>query len=283
MSSKLTDFKRHLIKKWPLPNKFRIANLLIPFNGKSLTNVETEISFLEPSLFLYANPQSYIEYSVFCTGDYEPEIHYIIKSLVKAGDTVVDIGANIGVHTLRMSLYAGNTGKVYAFEPIEDLVQKLNANVALNSLTNVHIQPYALSDVNEVTRVRFFEGHSNQGITSLAMTDSPNRTIQVKRGDDVVRELGLDRIHFMKIDVEGFEWNVIKGFEQAIYTSRPKIIFEFGKSLLERYPEKDIREQMIVYFQGLNYNLFVIKYLGLKKIALPADFDDFCNILCLPK
>src|SRR5262245_11408475 len=73
------------------------------------------------------------------------ELHLFLQ-LICAGDTVVEVGANIGAHTVFLSRMVGETGKVYAFEPQRIVFQTLCANVALNSLTNVHCFHSAVGD-----------------------------------------------------------------------------------------------------------------------------------------
>jgi 23S rRNA G2069 N7-methylase RlmK/C1962 C5-methylase RlmI len=90
-----------------------------------------------------------IDNSMFYDGCFEPTTTRVIKEQVKQGMTVLDIGANVGCHTLQLAKLAGKNGKVIAFEPMSWALSKLKRNIALNNFDNIKIEKLALSDINQ--------------------------------------------------------------------------------------------------------------------------------------
>ncbi|MEX0694494.1 MAG: FkbM family methyltransferase [Rhodospirillales bacterium] len=166
---------------------------------------------------------------------YEPEISFLMRKLVRPGDVVLDIGANVGLHTTLLSELVGD-GRVIAFEPVSDMAEKLSANCAFNRADNVTLIPAALGDENGAATIQVNQGDpgmegTNSMIASVHVTNRPDRykeqTIQVRRLDDIAEKLGLtERINFIKIDTEGFEPMVIRGGLETIRKTRPAMLVE---------------------------------------------------------
>jgi FkbM family methyltransferase len=126
----------------------------------------------------------------------------------------LDIGANIGRFTV---LNALRGYKIYAFEPAEPIFKRLERNVKLNNLNNVILIPYALSDVETEFEFEYFEGFEASSRISMQKDELSKYAkilkIKTKKLDDIVKEYVIDinKIRLIKIDVEGHEYNVIKG------------------------------------------------------------------------
>ncbi|WP_027348867.1 FkbM family methyltransferase [Halotalea alkalilenta] len=139
---------------------------------------------------------------------------------------VLDIGANIGNHTLVFSIGAE---KVYAFEAAPSIYKLLEKNVADNGVTNVFISNVALSDSSREAKI-FVQMDGNLGGSRLSKEESNNyaeeRTFLI-RGDDFVHAHAIENIDLMKIDVEGHEKQVLEGLKESIEVNRPIIIMEY--------------------------------------------------------
>jgi len=125
-------------------------------------------------------------------GEYDNE-----KIHLRSGEVVSDIGACMGVFSVLAGLAVGETGRVYAFEPLEKYASVLKANITLNGLRNVTAVEKALGDSSGTVRM--------EGITIVDGTGN----IPVTTIDAFVREQGIERIDFLKMDVEGFERKVL--------------------------------------------------------------------------
>ncbi len=168
-------------------------------------------------------------------GRLEPKLQYLFRRFVRPGDTALDIGANSGFHTVCLSQIVGEEGLVHAFEPVVFNYNKLVTNLHLNGIENVRTHPYALGNVNQKQMMNVIrEGEFEQGNHSLAANEKIEGTlkdkvvpteVQVRRLDDVL--LGLDRLDFIKIDVEGFEIEVLRGGLGLLNRFQPIIIMEW--------------------------------------------------------
>ncbi|RKX70366.1 hypothetical protein DRP43_03415 [candidate division TA06 bacterium] len=126
----------------------------------------------------------------------------------------LDIGANIGRYTV---LNALRGYKVYAFEPANPIFKQLKRNIELNNLNNVILIPIGLSDREDKFEFEYFEGF--EGSSRIPMQKDKYSKyakllkIKTKKLDDIVKEYNIDinKIRLIKIDVEGHEYNVIKG------------------------------------------------------------------------
>jgi FkbM family methyltransferase len=154
----------------------------------------------------------------------EPEFARLPEWLGE-GDWALDVGANIGHYTVRMSELVGRGGRVLAFEPVPRTFELLAANVALLPLTNVSLFNVAASDgCRDVgMRIPHFDGGPlNYYEAKITTEDAHLRVLSVR-----LDSLGLrEPIKLVKIDAEGHELSVLQGMTSIIERDRPRIIAE---------------------------------------------------------
>jgi len=156
-----------------------------------------------------------------------------LKDIVKDGDIVFDIGANIGDTVLHFAKFLHNTGTVYAFEPLPHIYSRLAANVALNAYTNIKLNNFALGkDRTEIVFAHVDKNHS--GGTYISQNETTGVQIKVKVLDDFVSQNNITRIDLIKIDTEGFEDNVLVGGVKTITTLKPALFIEINDEHLKR-------------------------------------------------
>jgi len=172
----------------------------------------------------------FIAKKIVLYGGYETHEIELLCSLVRPGDHVLDVGANIGLFTLFLSRAVGPTGRVVAVEPDPDNVALLKENAKANRCDNVTVVPCALGTEEGV--VNLYQVDENRGNLSLADVGDTGRAVNVtmRRGADVLAELNT-RPRVVKIDVEGAEPMVVRGLGYR----PPVMLFEFAPSLLERF------------------------------------------------
>jgi FkbM family methyltransferase len=161
---------------------------------------------------------SLAKYGEFSTGESE-----VFQKLVAPGMTVVEVGANIGAHTVELSRRVGPTGMVHAFEPQRIVFQTLCANLALNACANVFAHQAAVGAVpGEILvpilapdRPTNFGGLSLRGATEGERV--PLRTLD---------GLGLAACHFIKLDLEGMEFEALQGAAALVRQHRPVLYVE---------------------------------------------------------
>jgi len=187
-------------------------------------------------------------------GLYEKESLEYLNALLARIDAavVLDIGANIGNHSLA---FATQAAAVHAFEPLPEVVAVLEHNVKQNGLENIHVHPYALSDENSEA-VLYQNCSGNVGGSSFDRAAGAVEAVRVPKrvGDEVVRELGLDRIDLLKIDVEAHEAYVLIGLVNTLQKEHPFITMEWaGQLTIER-----LRDSEVMRFLEENYTIHVL-------------------------
>ena len=192
--------------------------------------------------------------SMYYRGVYEPETTDHMKRNIKAGDVVVDVGANIGYFTLIMARLVGPEGTVYAFEPSDELRVILRRNVLVNGYADrVRVLPFAVTDF--VGKAKFFLnlGH---GQNSLQPRKGTIGIVEVQTTTlDKILE-SQPNVRLVKIDVEGSEMAVLRGMHQTMKRLPClEVVFEFipshtGFSWLEL--EKELDGYVL---SGLDHNL----------------------------
>ncbi len=156
-----------------------------------------------------------------------------LKDIVRDGDIVFDIGANIGDTVLHFAKFLHNTGNVYAFEPLPNIYSRLEANVALNAYTNIKLNNFALGKGSSgIVFAHVDKNHS--GGTYINPNDTTGVQIKVKLLDDFVSRNNITRINLIKIDTEGYEDNVLVGGIKTITTLKPALFIEINDEHLKR-------------------------------------------------
>lgn len=151
-------------------------------------------------------------------GEYEPLLTDYLQSNVKHGDTVVDIGANVGYFTKQLAGLVGKKGKVIGFEPSEINWKYLAKNVAGHK--NVAIEQAALSDVDGVQQ--FSEDRANPGENGLSRKG--NLCVKTTTMEGWMRANRIQKINLIKIDVEGAEVMVLKGAKTTIRNQKNIVV-----------------------------------------------------------
>jgi FkbM family methyltransferase len=218
-------------RNWKLPGKERLSRWLKP-SGKDKLDIKDGVAWLSnEDIVIYVNTDSYIEWTVLSTGTYEDEINKLIRGTLKNGENALDVGGNIGLQSIRMSQCAGETGKVYAFEPLGFLREKFTRNMKMNKASNVTLMPFALSDEESEVEFTIDQNSFNQGAFSLYKNEGTEKQhVIIKVADNITEIQNLDSLSLVKIDVEGYEFPVIKGLKQTLKKLRPHIIFEYNRN-----------------------------------------------------
>ena len=196
---------------------------------KSVTRVTTAVGDT-----FDADLSSTLEWMLWAFGCYEKHFAELFSYLVTPGDRCVDVGANVGVHTVRLARLVGPEGEVIAIEPDPDVVQRTSRNIALNGVANVRVISAAASERAGETRLfRPSPWDTNRARASLLhhpYLTGITTTVPVVTVDDVC---GGRSVSLIKIDVEGHEAAVVRGAADTIAQYAPSVIFEYAPELLE--------------------------------------------------
>jgi FkbM family methyltransferase len=181
--------------------------------------------------------------------DFSPKITDILKKNIKKGDTVVDAGAHIGYFTIILSDLVGNDGKVIAFEPNPTTFSILKKNIETNNLSNVILEPLALSNTES-------EEYIQEDDQSAGSTIYKNCSDGIK-----IKTITLDKyfndkeINFIKIDVQGSEFNILNGGIKT-FTKKPKCIIEIHPTIFDSKGKKVSSKEVINMLKKFNYEIF---------------------------
>lgn len=220
-----------------------------------------DLCVIRDGLMFVAQPSVPLGWHVAFFGTYEPELREVFRTVLPADGVAVDVGANVGWHTLLMGALVGPGGRVLAAEANSSVRSRLEENLALNKLSQVEVLPFALSDADGV--LDFFgpdarDPWSGNGyVVSGDMAGRADTTrVEARRLDSLVTSAKIDRLDLVKIDVEGFEWRVLEGAEQSIAAFRPHIVFEYNAEYAARGNGRP--ELFEAFFARHGYRLFAI-------------------------
>ncbi len=184
------------------------------------------------NLFIPKSDRSMYTLHLFLTKEYEAEESKLILSLLRKGDTVIDVGANVGYMTCLMGRSVGSIGKVHAFEPEHSNFEILQRNIKLNNLGNVKIYNLAVGEKGGVNKL--FISPENKGDHTLVFLNNGRGFVNAKtvRLDEFVSEENIDLV---KIDVQGYEIHVLNGMSSYLSSRAVRnIIVELTPSRVRR-------------------------------------------------
>lgn len=218
--------------------------------------------------------------ALYWTGFHEFREFLFLHRYLKPDMVFVDVGANLGEY----SLFAAkrlSRGKVLAFEPLSSILSVLNRNIKLNGFKNIDVFPFGLSSHDETMTIYEFED-VHEGLATFYPGDRQSRmaiAVELKKMDDVVSSQKLNRIDFIKIDIEGAELKALQGCQSVIRLYQPVFMIEINEETYRTagYTVPDVLD----FFSKVNYQPYQIKKRGLieKCEVLPA----FGNILFMPQ
>jgi FkbM family methyltransferase len=158
------------------------------------------------------------------TGEYEPPLIRFLQIHNADGWTCFDVGANVGAVALALAKYVGSSGKVFAFEPGPPNILRLQRNLELNPSLLSRTEIVACGVADMPGELWWAEEHGNPG--NALLSDRGTHKIPVTTLDSFVEKRGIGRVDFVKIDVEGMEFQVMRGAADTLRRFRPIVYFE---------------------------------------------------------
>jgi FkbM family methyltransferase len=245
------------------------------YYGEALPTLEAQIrarqllQLTEPrpirwlwGLRIIINPDTEIGRAIYLSGRYEPSTMHVMQRLLPEGGCFVDVGGNAGMFSLAAAAKVGVAGSVYVFEPSPREYKALRRNVELNALSNVTTLQQALSDSSGTTALRIAEvwhsGHNTLG-EAFAYEDvetTDHVVVQMTTLDEFARDLSMDRLDLIKIDVEGAELKVLRGGRETLTRMRPVVILELFDAALRKSGAS--ADAVRAFFDDIGYTLLRI-------------------------
>ncbi|AFZ13627.1 methyltransferase FkbM family [Crinalium epipsammum PCC 9333] len=226
-----------------------------------------EISFKDSIFKMILERPGHIEDYIVQHGAWEPHISDLITFFMKENGIFLDVGANIGYHSLYIASSFENS-ECICFEPNSLIYQQLNRNIKLNNrLKNIRAYDVAISNFDgEVEFYMQDESPYNRGISSLTHNwdlkldthGVKQISVQAAKLDDFLEESLKSRISVIKIDTQGTEYQVICGAMDIIEKSKPVIFFEFETAYQPENPAESLKE-ILNKIYGFGYKVFLVK------------------------
>jgi FkbM family methyltransferase len=162
---------------------------------------------------------------IFLQGAWEPPESCAMRALLRPGDFAIDIGANYGWFTLLMASSVGSSGLVWSFEPVPPFAEELRRNLALNSFNNIRLFESAVgASIGEVN-INVFDGlpHGHASAATLGRSDYVSHAVLVSPLDQLLEQANGRLPALVKVDVEGFEMQVLTGSNRLLQLPDPPI------------------------------------------------------------
>lgn len=198
-----------------------------------------------------------IDYNLLARGTYEAGTLNIIQSCLRRGDVFIDIGANIGLMSLVASIAVGEEGVVYAIEPEPNNFRLLKQNVGINGIQNISLHNIGIAASR--SKLTIYRNHNaNRGTASFNPNSpeaSESAAVEVIPLDELVVQNALSEVRMLKIDVEGWEMEVLEGAVQLLcHPKAPIITIEYNTA----FP---IHKEIFEYISSVNnYQVFVLPH-----------------------
>lgn len=215
------------LRPFQFRGKGRLLQRLVPREGEYTAGVFGYRMRLDISEFIQR--QIYL-------GSFERHETRWVRRWLKPGGTFVDVGANVGYFTLLASSLVGPTGRVRACEPSLYAFQRLEATLRDNAISQARVFNFALAEKPGTLNLYFTSPTvTNHTPSMVAQEGARSVPVPVRPLDECLEEWGLERVDILKIDVEGFEPQVLAGARKALATGRIRaILCEFNDHWLRK-------------------------------------------------
>jgi FkbM family methyltransferase len=219
---------------------------------------------------------------IYFLGAYEPVETYLFPLLLRPGMVVVDAGAHIGQYTLLAALEVGPQGAVHAFEPVPKNFDQLAFHVRENHLeSTVKTNMLALWHEADTLSLNLSgEQPLNPGAYTAGLTPRSVDSVACKAVslDSYVRENHIARVDVIKMDIEGSEWNALKGARDVLARWQPTILMELSRPMCSGLGYQP--EQIWEFLKSFGYKMWVIAAspVGCCHLLSPPP-EDFANVI----
>ena len=208
---------------------------------------------------LWLSPYYYLDRNIIAMGSYDSALHGFIERHVKPGSVCMDVGANLGEVTLHLATRVGREGKVYAFEPVAGVHDRLSRHVERNGAGDV-VETFRIALSNRTGTGMLHHADSladNQGIGSLVTVNADLinlQEVELVTLDEFVERSGIRRLDFMKIDIQGAEPLLLEGGRKTFSTLSPDLLIEVAPRELQSAGRNS--RDLCVMLEELGYRLY---------------------------
>jgi FkbM family methyltransferase len=243
--------------------KIAIARALHQFvrSGRGIAGWPDKGIFSRRGILYELDLSQGIDFAIYLGGMFERSTAVALAKLIEPSSLVLDVGANIGAHTLHLANLVGPKGRVLAFEPTDFAFRKLRRNIDLN-----------LSLTSRVDAFRYFlTANDGAGVPKAIYSSWPlaveaglhakhlgremqTESAQARSLDSVLSESADRKVQLVKLDVDGFECEVLRGATSILRDARPIFVLELAPYVLEERGAS--LDQLLSYFIPNGYHFY---------------------------
>lgn len=202
-------------------------------------------------LIINTLPNDWSGASIHNSKSWEPHITQILYRNLRPDSVFVDVGSNYGWHSIKSSPFCKT---IYSFEPQKYIHDIQMSNIIENNISNINLFNCGIGEINELkemTPIDYNNPSINMGDLSVGIG---GEKIEIKTLDS----FNLDKLDFIKIDVQGYEKFVLKGAENTINKCKPTIIIEMEEHQLRRFNYGVV--ELFELIRGLGYHIYFLDY-----------------------
>lgn len=197
-------------------------------------------------------------------GEWEPHIRAVIAATVTEGSVYVDVGSNIGLHAMYAAGFVGRSGKIIAIEPNKEVMRLLKTNMEINGfLDRTVFVPKAVSNYSGEAEFFVYDEHAGMSGFMKSHTDFETNVKSEKVCVDTLSSIvpARTQVDLLKIDVEGFEYNVLLGGEEILNQENITVIFEWvPRDIIERSC-KEAMDKTLELMREKGFRLYWAQYM----------------------
>jgi FkbM family methyltransferase len=243
--------------------------------------------FRDIPVMFFCDPCAHVEKKIIRDGLYDVHILNYMVQFVSPDTIVLDIGANIGAYAIPLAKTFPHV-KVHAFEPNPYALGRLKRNIAINGIDNVTVYQ-AAAGAAPATRVLYAFDSGDAGLSSFIEPKQKGKKyetvpVEILVVDNVFRGVP-ERISAIKVDVQGYEVEVLEGSRNVITTHRPCILFEHEDSNFEDPDSaRKVKERLRGFFLEMRYDVFYITRYD-PYMLFPVDWERplYGNLMAIPQ
>lgn len=191
---------------------------------------------------------------------YDADSIAALQVLLAEGDTFIVVGANIGFLTLSAAALVGPQGRVFSFEPNPALAKRLNATITANGIQTIEVHSCALGAEKGERQLKLCEHHGQSHVTHPSEQADDlisTATVRLKRADTFLNSEIISQRLVAKIDVEGFEMDVLEGMGALLNTQDAALLIEVTDTMLRKYGQSS--KALFGFLEDLGFAAFLVR------------------------
>lgn len=247
--------KRRIINSFKEISKFQTEN---KFSNISFFDSDCEIS-LSNGLNFRVAVNSNSPFIISENGKYEYNETAFLKKHIPKNSTVIDVGANLGWYSAHLSLFVGKKGRVFSFEPVPSSYKKLTTTIEINNIENITTINEALGNTNGIIQIFCPDAEFNGSASQFTKNGKPIQC-RIQKLDDFVVAHRINKLDFIKVDIEGGEFNFLDGAKKTLENLSPELLIEIEERHCSNSGHKS--SDIFAFLYSLGYKSYLIKDKG---------------------